>query len=71
MIEVKSSVELNPSEIAELFWGLDDKQQAEFFNTLGARGTMKLSGQMCWVDMCGELTKNGRVAMLHIGEFGA
>jgi len=46
MIKIESQVELNPSEIAELFWGLSANQQAEFFNTLGEKSTMNLCGQM-------------------------
>lgn len=61
---VEVSVDIDPDDLAEVFWEMDSKQQARFFNNLAdlAPPSM-LSGQMRWVSDSGELTELGRKAV--------
>jgi len=60
-------IPLTGTDIAELFWSLDEHAQAEFFNHLG---TMKLlCMQLHALTVCDEPTDTGRHAMQRIGEY--
>lgn len=66
------AVDITARQLAEAFWNMGDDEQAIFFNTLGQyTGGLNFTMQMLAIDQSGILTKDGRVAMLHIGEFGA
>jgi len=61
------AIELGGSEIADLFWNLCEREQAEFFNQLA---TFKpLPFQLQSVTDSDELTDAGRCAMGRIGEY--
>ena len=66
------TVDVTPRQLAEAFWSMADDEQAVFFNTLGQyTGGLNFTMQMLAIDQSGILTRDGRCAMLHIGEFGA
>jgi hypothetical protein len=75
MIEIESDsvkVKIEASQLADAFWSMGDDEQAVFFNQLGKHtGGLNFTMQMYSMHKCGILTKDGRCAMLHIGEFGA
>jgi hypothetical protein len=58
-------IPLTGTDIAELFWGLDERGQAEFFNRLGKE--FGFAFQLQAVTDCEELTTTGRHAMYGIG----
>ena len=61
------AIELGGREIADLFWNLCEREQAEFFNQLG---TFKpLPFQLQSVTDSEELANDGRHAMARIGEY--
>lgn len=67
--------QFTPEKLAEMFWDLDDSQQARFFGHLGAitlgehGGYQKLDMQMCYVSEANNLTPNGARVMEIIGAF--
>ena len=58
---------LSGAEIADLFWDLDDHEQAEFFNQLAKKDRLAL--QLQAVTDSENLTIAGRVVMNRIGEY--
>ncbi|MFH1719262.1 MAG: hypothetical protein ABIF19_18065 [Planctomycetota bacterium] len=58
---------LSGAEVAELFWDLDDTEQARFFNELG--GKKALCFQLQEVTDNPELASLGRWAMRLIGDY--
>jgi len=58
---------LSGSEVAELFWDLDDHDQAEFFNYIGRLNCLPF--QLQAVTDCGTLMPEGRAAMAKFGEY--
>lgn len=54
-------------EIADLFWDLDEDEQAKFFNCIGAKP--KLMFQLQFVTDSKELSVVGRNAMAFIGDY--
>lgn len=67
--------QLTPEQLAEMFWQLDDSEQAKFFGSLGAMtlatsdGYAKLDMQMCYVSQSDILTPNGARVMELIGSW--
>lgn len=73
---MKTEIELpkfTPQQIAQMFWDLDDSEQAEFFGSLGAitlatpEVYWKLDLQMCYASESAKLTPNGARVMELIG----
>lgn len=64
-IEVKETREINitPQLMAEVFWGMSDMQQADFFEALAAEVKKNKSaysfGEMQWCYMASELRRRG------------
>jgi hypothetical protein len=48
-IDVMANVEVTPEFVANLFWGLDSGQQADFFAELERIAGISLCFQMAWV----------------------
>jgi hypothetical protein len=61
------AIPLSGAEIADLFWDLDDHEQAEFFNQLAKKDRLAL--QLQAVTDSENLTIAGRVVMNRIGEY--
>jgi len=68
--EVQIDVEPTPEELAEVFWHMDDQEQARFFTKLGDISGIKLTMQMACVADSDALSFNGKQAMHMIGEYG-
>jgi len=68
---LKASVDivLIPSveEMVEMFWDMDNHQQAEFFNLLNLKPSLPF--QLQAVSDCERLNSSGRSAMAKIGEY--
>jgi hypothetical protein len=60
-------IPLTGTDIAELFWSLDETAQAEFFNHLGTKDFLCM--QLHALMVCDELSNTGRTAMQRIGEY--
>lgn len=62
-------------QIAELFWGMDDTEQAQFFGFVGSLALASKGGygafdmQMCYVSASDVLTPNGARVMNCIGSW--
>ena len=72
--EVKVSIKLEAYELAQLFWGLDDLEQAEFFNELGffiKNNDSSFEIQMQSVMTNQELNEYGRLIMSTIGKYSS
>lgn len=69
VINVTTSVEFSAEEVAEVFWTMDDTQQAAFFNHLGFISGPKLDLQLSATTNCELLNSDGRRAMRTIGEY--
>ena len=62
-------IPLAGEDIADLFWSLDEKEQAAFFNRLGSKDWLVF--QLQAVTDCGLLDYEGRNAMSRIGEYAS
>ena len=64
-------VEFRPTavDIAEIFWSLDSKEKAEFFNHLESISGYMLAKQLQFVTDDPSLTFHGRSVMKLIGEY--
>lgn len=60
-------IEIDGPRLADLFWDLDNEEQARFFNQLGEQP--KLPIQLRSVTDCEVLNIKGRGAMRAIGEY--
>lgn len=60
---VEVGVDVTPKDLAEVFWEMNNHQQAEFFNHLGDISGLRLRGQMRSVRDSGELNELGRRAI--------
>lgn len=73
MIKLKRQVDieipLTATELAKLFWEMNNEEQAEFFNYLGNLPSPKLPMQLQWVTDSPNLKSEGRHAMAMIGEY--
>lgn len=63
------SIAPTPDELAEVFWGMNSGQQAEFFNRLQEISDNMLCFQLQAVTDEPGLDANGRRAMQLIGEY--
>ncbi len=68
-IEQYTEINLSASEVADLFWEMDECHQAEFFNSLGFRS--RLPVQLLSVTHCDILDEDGRRAMRLIGQYAS
>ena len=68
---IPHEVEINlaGSDVAELFWDMDERDQAEFFNRLAEKDRLVL--QLQAVTNSNNLTFDGRMAMSQIGEYSS
>ena len=66
-VELHRAVAISAEDIAEVFWGMDDDDQAKFFSHLGAIADVKLCFQMAGVSSSEFLNQKGRNAMEIIG----
>jgi hypothetical protein len=62
-------IPLSGSDVADLFWELDERTQAEFFNRLFEKD--RLVFQLRAITDCEVLTIRGRAAMARIGEYSS
>lgn len=62
-------IPLSGSDIADLFWNLDEVSQAQFFNKLGENE--RLVFQLQAVLGSGKLNNKGNAAMINIGDHAA
>ena len=62
-------IPLSGNDVADLFWGLDEHAQADFFNRLGQKD--RLVFQLQAVTDSGDLSYEGRTAMDRIGEYSS
>ena len=65
---IKVEMEITGHEFFELFASLCEDQQAEFFNSLGAKPWLPM--QLQYVTDSPKLTNDGRHAMEMIGQYG-
>lgn len=61
-------LKLSPEDLAEIFWGMDDKQQSRFFCHLGDKPKKAFEMQMIAVGTNNQLTDNAKIVMVTIGE---
>jgi hypothetical protein len=66
-----AEIEVTPTwnELAELFWGMNAHDQAQFFNHLGAIAETKLCFQLQFISDSPMLNGTGRFAMSQIGDY--
>lgn len=62
-------VKLTPEELAAEWWGMDQNEQAEFFNEVHRIAASNLHAQLLSVSECPLLTRGGRSVMCLIGEY--
>lgn len=62
-------IPLSGDDVADLFWELDERAQADFFNRLGQKD--RLVFQLQAVTDSGDLGYEGRTAMSRIGEYSS
>lgn len=63
----KVEIPLSGENIAELFWALDDNEQAKFFNELSRKERFVF--QLAAVGKSTKLNDGGRYVMAQIGEY--
>jgi len=66
-INYQAYINLEGSDVAELFWQLDDCEMAAFFNRLSM--VKDLPFQLQAVTDCEILSDRGRIVMQRIGEY--
>ncbi len=62
-------VNVDENDLAEMFWGLNEDEQAVFFNKLGEISGNKLCFQLQYITDNEILTEAGRDAMQEIGYY--
>lgn len=65
---LEQTISVTPEELAEVFWAMDDEEQAKFFNHLGEIADA-LPMQLQYVTDNDALTIRGRMTMQYIGEY--
>lgn len=66
-IEVNTKIEVEPRELAKMFWDMDSSEQAEFFNELRDMAGAMLTVQMDAVRRNRSLNFEGEIAMKTMG----
>ena len=68
-IEIEIEIDINCSELADLFWGMDSNEQAIFFNKMGQNDKFDIAMQLGHVTQSVYLDDDGRDFMNQIGNY--
>lgn len=70
--EITVEIDITPTKLAELFWDMDDAQQAFFFNRLGEIkrdiGPYRFAFQLTSIQNHKNLNRSGKASIRTIGE---
>lgn len=66
-ITQETELQITGAQLAQMFWDMDEFDQSQFFNELGAQ--RRLPFQLQAITDCSFLDTDGRHAMQRIGEY--